>query len=136
MLQRIRLSVIDGVVCVAFTQTDYNAPRLITNHWPTKIKAHDLASHFDIPVERIGEANVKDCYPGEYYADNPLHHDGMKAYGPLGAALTLVNGAQTKSIQTDIANYPAPKNRGKRVEYRDGYWFKDSAKGWKRHESL
>ena len=136
MLSKLALSVVDGVVCVAHTQTDYNQPRLITNHWPTTVRARDLAHFLDIPLERLSAAVVTQSMPGEYYARNPGSADGAYCHGMTGAYLSLTHGARTMPVKTDLAEYPAPKNRGKRTEYRDGYWFKDSAKGWKRHESL
>ena len=136
MLQRIALSLVDGTVCVAFTQTDFNAPRLITSHWPTTVRARDLEHFLDISADRLIVATVKESRPGEYYVTNPGNEDGAHSFGMTGVYLCLTHGAQTKPVKTDIADYPAPKNRGKRVEYRDGHWFKDSAKGWKRHESL
>lgn len=136
MLLRYELSIVDGIVCVAATQTDYNAPKLITNHWPTTVNARDLANYLDIPAEQLQASVVTQSRPGEYYARNPGHADGKYCHGMTGAYLSLTHGARTMPVKTDVADYPAPKNRGKRVEYRDGYWWKDGAKGWKRHESF
>ena len=136
MLLAYSLSIVDGTVCVACKQTDFSAPRVFTNHWPTTVRARDLAHFLDIPQERLAECAVKESRPGEFYVTNPGNADGARCFGMTGAYVLLTHGAQTKSVKTDIADYPAPKNRGKRVEYRDGYWFKDSAKGWKRHESM
>ncbi len=129
MLANYRLSIVDGIVCVAMTQTDFNEPRLLTNHWPTKVREYDLAKYFGVEREAILAAKVRESFPGEYF----VSIDGVYQ---SGCYLSLVDGSKTQSIKTDIADYPAPKNRGKRVEYRDGYWFKETAKGWKRHESM
>ncbi len=136
MLASYKLSVIDGTVCIACTQTEFRAPQLITNHWPTTVRARDLAAYLDIPVERLSAAVVTQSMPGEYYARNPGLTDGVYCHGITGARLSLANGGRTLPVHTDVVDYPAPKNRGKKVEYRDGYWWKDSAKGWKRHEAI
>ncbi len=136
MLTRYQVSIIDGIVCIACTSTDYNEPRLITNHWPTTVKARDLADYLGVPMLRLDASEVKESRPGEYYVRNPANADYVASHGMTGAHVLLTEGGRTKPVRTDIADYPAPKNRGKRVEYRGGYWYKDSAKGWKRHESL
>ena len=136
MLQKYSLSIIDGIVCVASTTTDYSAPRIITNHWPTTATARDLAAYLDVPIERLAFCTPTESRPGEFYARNPGSADGARVYGMTGAYLSLTHGSRTAPVKTGIADYPAPKNRGKRVEYRDGYWFKETAKGWKRHEAF
>ncbi len=136
MLLKYSISIVDGVVCIACTQTDYSKPNIVTNHWPTTVKARDLANYLDIPVERLSACETTQSMPGEYYARNPGSADGVYIRGMTGARLSLTNGARTMPIKTDIIDYPAPKNRGKRVEYHDGYWHKETAKGWKRHESF
>lgn len=135
MLQNLRLSIVDGTVCVASTTTDWNAPRLITNHWPTTVRARDLANFLDVSELELLSATVLSL-PGEYYVKNPGHRDGTHCFGMSGAYVSLTHGGRTQPVKTDLVPYPAPKNRGRKVEYRDGYWHVETAKGWKRHEVM
>lgn len=134
MYQRFALTIVDGIACIASTTSDFNAPRLITVHWPTTARARDVANYLDIPIERLAACTVRQSIPGEYYATNPGKDDaGTYCHGMTGIYLSLTHGGQTQPIKTDIADFPPPRNRGKRVEYRDGQWYKETAKGWKRY---
>lgn len=118
------LADVDGEVCVAARQTDWNEPRYVINHWPTPFGTRRLLS--DLEIDSLDQLTIVDSMPGEFVI---THVRGERVYGNH-LRFCLSEGGRTKSILTTFADVPRPRiGKGSKLEWLDGRWHKTSPKG-------
>ncbi|GHP00658.1 hypothetical protein KSF_107050 [Reticulibacter mediterranei] len=113
----------DGWLYIKSSSARLTEPKQIANWWPLQVRFADFAQRFaslDEARKRIGRPMV--------YLGSGLYRDEE------GLRYRLVNNGQTKPQFTDITDIPEPTQRGRKlpVEWRNGCWYKQTSRGWKR----
>jgi len=129
MFERVSLADVDGVLCVACSVPDYCEPRIVVNHWPTRVTTRDAMRYFfdDASFDGLARLEARRTRPGEYFV-------GIKQPGShvwqTGKHLELVDGGHTQSVKTDIREVKTPKTRkGTKIYWSSGAWVKHTSKG-------
>lgn len=120
------LADVDGTLCVAARQTDWNEPRYVVNHWPTHVRTRDFCAYFELTPDALREAvQVVRTMPGEYYC---TVKGGNRFFDRQ--TLPLTNGGRTESILTTTEPVPVPRvGKGTTREWCDGRWYLYPLKG-------
>jgi hypothetical protein len=127
MFETLKLTDVDGTLCVCSEAPDYCEPRAIANHWPTVAKTRDALSLFD--VDDVAKLECSRTMPGEYFV-GVKNKPGFGAIWVRGQHVRLVDGGATMPIKTDIRELAPPKTRkGTLIYWSAGAWIKRTSKG-------
>ncbi len=111
-----------GWMFICWSSTTFDKPERIKHYWPLKVRFTDFARRFNSDEEAKAILGQKVVHLGQ-----GVFRDTIKFM-----TYRLVNGAQTQPEFTEREDVPPPKQRGKQfpLRWRDGYWQKETARGW------
>jgi hypothetical protein len=120
-----RLADHDGVLCVVWRSTDHFTPKQVDNYYPTIADTRSFCRYYEIDPARLAEFTVEQSGAGEYR----ISHAELLGRG-LGSILALKEYGRTLPIHTEVLSVAPPKTK-QPVEWRNGQWWKQTARGWK-----
>lgn len=124
------LADVDGTLCVAVRAPDYNEPKYVTLHFPTKCGTRDFCAFYECKPEELRERfRLVETMPGEYR----ITTDHGKPIFGRACEVSLVSGARTLSALATSEPVPVPRvAKSSRIIYDGGRWHIYPVKGKRR----
>lgn len=124
------LADVDGALCVAVRSPNYDEPKYVTVHFPTKFRTREWCDYFECKPEELRERfRLRSTMPGEFAVTTD---HGKPVFGRV-YEIPLSEGARTRSVLATAEPVPVPRAaKSTKIEWQGGRWFLYPAKGKRR----